>query len=261
MKRTLQIATILLGAALVVTLILQRQTTRRLEQSLSELNRQTHPGSKTESISNDEARKLSVITPVVVKAGANAAEIEALRAEAILLRERVQLTNVFLSSLTETEALWQKLGGEKFEIETEMGAPFAERKYYSKNLWADVGDSSAAAALQTALWAAKSGNVSRFIDIKKWTDVPAERRSHVIERLNSHGLGVIASPANTAVGVKINRQEGDSQKMDFTVIFELGQGRPPQPMRYSLEQVDGAWKLDRVMMDAGESQEYVVPRY
>lgn len=188
-------------------------------------------------------------------------ELVNLREEAAALQEKVRSMRKAHDPLNEKEALWQRLGGDDFEIETVPGSPFVPGRYYTRELWADAGLDSASGALQTVLWAVRSGNVSRYFEAHKFREnLTPQQKASLIARMQSHGFG--RNPAVDAIGIKINAAEGreDSPNMTYHVVLDRGEAQPPQHASYHFENAEGIWRLDQLMMGGDPPDEYVVPR-
>lgn len=248
-----------LAAAAVTTTVVQYRTNLELKEELRAREELplVAPPERTE-----ENPKRPVQIAALPAAG-DSSELFQLRGEVTALRQKIRELTSATSSIEEKEALRQRLGPNgqgELRIESEAGTPFAPNRYYAKELWSDVGLDSPEATLQTALWAVKSGNVARLVEAQHWPEkVTEERKNIAIARMNNQGLGMF--PGADAVGLKVESFGGTLQSadIDYVVILDRGKELPPQRTHFHMHNVDGNWRLGKVMME-GASDGYFVPK-
>ncbi len=165
-KALLAVLTILLITGLAALFLLQRQAGRQRPSANSWL---TQPVAQAEQPSPQTAplAQLEIDTEELTRLRHQESELIRLRGQVGSLRRQLE----------EEKNLSQRLEADLKLARDQTNALSVDR-YVSSDAWEDVGQLSPAAALQTALWAAKSKNDDRFAEIFGQTpDQKARRRA------------------------------------------------------------------------------------
>jgi RNA polymerase sigma factor (sigma-70 family) len=181
-----------------------------------------------------------------------------LRAEVNRLRGQLSGLRTSLQSAQAQEALRQRLGGTELQVETTPGHPFAPHHYYPAETWIDAGLDSPEAVLQTALWAAKSGDINRFLDAQNAT---AEEKDAFLRRWAPDTIKNY--PGATAKGLKVEAFGGTlaSDQIEYILVLDQAEDQPPQRAHFTLEKTpDAHWRLKGGVLMEGGAADYLLPQ-
>jgi len=188
--------------------------------------------------------------------GSNSQEILKLRDLVTRQRQSLEGLQAQLGNAEAVEAFRKRLGGTELQIERNIGSTFAPGHYYPRKLWADVGLASPEATLQTALWAASSGQVARLFDAM---NLPRDKRERVLSSWSPETLRNL--PGANAAGVKIEAFGGtlDSERIEYVVVIDEGEEQHWKRAHFYLDKVDGKWRLAPNISMEGGNNDYLVP--
>ncbi len=241
--------------AAVTTTIIEYRANLRLRNEIAQLqgqlaDQQAFVKSSDATGKPDGSRK-------VLPVGADQRELLRLRAEVTRLRRSLIDLNASVGTAQEKDALRRRLGGTDLQIESQPGKPFAPHHYYPKELWADVGLDSPEATLQTALWAAKSGAVSRVVEAM---NLSQEQKQIFLSRWTSESLNQF--PGVSAIGIKIESFGGtlESSRIDYIGILDEGEGQPPKRAHFYVDNVEGNWRLAPNISIEGDADQYLLAK-
>jgi hypothetical protein len=183
-------------------------------------------------------------------------ELLRLRGEVNQLRGKVASMRTETTRLQEADSLRERLGTE-LQIERTAGAPFAPNHYYARELWSDVGLDAPEAVLQTALAAVTSGNLERMIETLNLSE---SERAGLLKRWSSDALREF--PGASAIGVKVMAFGGtlNSPKIEYILEFDNGQTVPASKAHFTLDNIDGKWRMRPNVDIEGPGDGYVVPK-
>jgi RNA polymerase sigma factor (sigma-70 family) len=244
------VAVLVLGAAVAIP-VLQHKKQVVLKDRL--MMQQQHLAARiappTQYATPERQRFLSQPQP-------DQSELLRLRAEVTALRRQLGAMKGAINSAEENEALRKRLGGEAITIETTSGTPFAPNRYYAAELWSDVGSDSPEGTLQTAIAAIKSGNIDRLLEISHW---PTNQTQEIKDRINSYlsPQAIQKLPWAESIGVKIESFGGtlSSPDIHYIVIFDHGNDLGPVRSHFYVDNVNGNWRLGRIIAETGKSSE------
>lgn len=246
-------ATAAFVAVAVTTCVIQHQTTLHLKEEIHKRQQQAAAAAAFPAAVPSRARPISATSP-------NKNELLRLRGEVTALRQRVREMSGTTLLISNMDEMRRRLGGGIFPIEQTPGTPFARNRYYPREIWGDVGLDSPQAVLQTALWAATSGNFDRLVDSLHWpANSSTEQKNSVLARLRKEGLG--AFPGLDAVGIRIENWGGTlaSDDIHYFAWLDYGKDRPAEHVSFFLNKVDGNWRLaPRIPVD-GNREDYSIP--
>jgi outer membrane murein-binding lipoprotein Lpp len=155
-----------------------------------------------------------------------------------------------LSENARKERLEERLGRTNLKIATEGGASFAPLQYHPSELWMDVGAETPEAALQSFLSSARSGDVSRNLNL---LDISDQQFKELTNRLTPEVL-LQMDPFSGALGVKIDAAAGtpESGRMHFVTEFDKGEGSSPTRAHFYLVKRGDEWKVSEDITIEGE---------
>jgi len=237
------------------TALLEYRTIRNLRGEIRDRDRRL-----AEQTANAPANVIQNAFPASpAKGGKDSNSNEILKLRDMVTRQKQSLEGLQaqVRDAQQVEAFRKRLGGTEFQIETNIGTPYAPNHYYARELWADVGLESPEATLQTALWAASSGQVARLVEAMA---LPRDKKDKVLSKWSPETVRNV--PGANAAGVKIEAFGGtlESQRIDYVVVIDEGEGQLPKRAHYSLEKVDGNWRLAPSISMEGGHDDYLVPQ-